>query len=191
MKSADEIDGLADRFEEVQKELLDLLGFVRRARESLGASTDQLSEAAESLSSIGQATEKAAHNLLGQVEKVMDQDEVAAPHLDVLEKAAEQDEAMKAAVEGLFACQDERTNVLTEMMQELSFQDLTCQTLQKVVGRLAQVEERIMYVLDPQSFPHVEHGDDEHAGSMSGLSRLEEKQQGESRQDFVDQLFGG
>lgn len=191
MNSADEIDGLADRFEGIQKELLTLLDYVKKTRESLGASTDQLSDAAEALSSIGQATEKAAHGLLGLVEKAMDQDEVAAQHLDTLEKGVADDDGMRSAVEGVWATQDERTNILTEMMQQLSFQDLTCQTLQKVVGGLARVEERILYVLDPESYPHVEHGAEGQAGSMSGLSRLEENQQGESRQDLVDQLFGG
>lgn len=191
MKRGQNIEGLVERFEGVQKELLDLLAYVKTTRSSLDHSTDQLSDASDKLMSISGATEKAAHNLLTLVERAMACDESAMAHLEALENGAEGD-SMKKAVEGVSAAQDERMNILTEMMQELSFQDLTCQTLEKVTAGLNDLESRILHILDPESAPPVETPPPGvHAGSMSGLSRLEENQQGGSRQDLVDQLLNG
>lgn len=190
MKSGEELEGLVTRFEGVQHELLELLEYVKKTRSSLNRSSDQISDATEKLSSIGEATEKAAHNLLALVERAMGCDETAIGHLQALEDNV-QDDNLKQAVEGVAAAQDERTDILTQMMMELSFQDLTCQTLEKVMARLNEVEGRILHILDPNSSPPVDIPDSHHAGSMSGLSRLQETQEGVSQQDLIDQLLNG
>lgn len=190
MKSGEELEGLVTRFEAVQRELLDLLDYVKKTRSSLNRSSDQIADATDKLASIGEATEKAAHNLLALVEQAMGCDEVASEHLQALEDRAE-DDALKRAIDGVFTAQDERTHILTQMMMELSFQDLTCQTLEKVSAGLNDLETRILHILDPSSSPPIDPHESAHAGSMSGLSRLQEKQEGTSRQDLIDQLLGG
>lgn len=191
MVSKDGVHALADRFEGMQQELLDLLEYVKRTRNALGQVKEELPRATHALVSIEEATEKAAHNLLALVEKAMESDEKATGHLEVLERKVESEPHLRDVVDGMNSAQDERMNILTEMMTELSFQDLTCQTLEKVNRGLSEIESRIMYILDPESAPPPPTEEGVHAGSMSGLSRLEETQEGTSRQDMIDQLLGG
>lgn len=151
---------------------------------------DIIANATEKLAGIKDAIEKAAHNLLELVENAMSIDEVALPHLEAVEKCGLKD--LEENIEGLVASQDERMNVLTEMMTAMSFQDLACQTLVKVSSALSEAEARVLHTMDPQTFPPFE--DEEKApkqGSMSGLSRLEESQSGASNQDMIDQLLKG
>lgn len=189
MKSGDEIDGLAQRLEGVQQELLGLFTYLKTAREELGGSRDHLSGTSEALTSIGEVTEKAAHNLLGLVERVMDTDATTTEHLQVLEGGADE-AAVREALKGISDAQEARGALMTEMMTELSFQDLTCQTLEKVMRGLTILEKRIRVILEPGSIQDDEIAPEgSHKGSMSGLARLQETQGGGSLQDSIDGLF--
>lgn len=190
MSSHDGIDRLAGRFEGMQRELLDLLEYVKGTRQTLGEVRDRLPQASGALASIEEVTERAAHNLLALVERAMESDERASSHLRTLTDGVEA-AAARRALEEMHSAQDERMGILTEMMTELSFQDLTCQTLEKVTQGLAEIEARILHILDPEAAPLPVRAVEVHAGSMSGLSRLEETQSGVSRQDLIDQLLGG
>jgi chemotaxis regulatin CheY-phosphate phosphatase CheZ len=184
----DGVDALASRFEGMQRELLDLLDYVKRTRDSLKSVREELPQTTHALASIEEVTEKAAHNLLALVEQAMAADEKASQHLEALDEGV-RDGALREAVEGMASARDERMGILTEMMTELSFQDLTCQTMEKINRGLGEVETRIVNILDPEVAPSTPE-DGAHAGSMSGLDRLEETQNGESRQALIDQLLG-
>lgn len=190
MNAGEGIDSLVDRFEKIQKELVELLHHVKEAKNALERSSGDLSSAGEALSSIGEVTEKAAHNLLGLVERLLASEEEAAPHFEALE-AGLPSGPLRQALEGVEAVRDERALLIGEMMSELSFQDLTCQSLEKVKRGLGELEQRILSLLDPESVSPPSENDGPHAGSMSGLSRLREAQDGASRQDLVDLLLGG
>lgn len=192
MTSGEEIDRIGARFEEVQRELLGLLKYVKWTRRTLGASRDELSNASDALASIGEVTEEAAHKLLSLVERAMENDESSSSHLRRLETEVE-DSELRRSVAAVAAAQDERLNVHTEMMTELSFQDLTCQTLERVRSCLEELESRILRILDENSEPAENRLEPQvtHSGSAAGLRRLQEKQgQGSgSRQDLIDKLF--
>lgn len=189
MTPGEEQEDLLKRAESSQHELLELLEYVEKSKASLTAAAETVSAATEKLANIGEATEKAAHGLLALVEQAMGLDEAALPKLDALESGVGPE--LREAVEVLGSAQDERMNILTEIMTAMSFQDLTCQTLAKVSSSLVEVEARLLHVLEPETYPPFDRGQGADAGSMSGLSRLQENQEGASQQDMIDQLLSG
>lgn len=190
MTSIDEVERLADRYEEIQKELIGVLGSIKQIREVLGRSPQEIGEVREVLGSIGDSTEKAAHSLLEMIEEVMSSDDESSEYLNLL-NTLDLGEAGKGAIEELTTRAEKRAELLNEMLVTMSFQDLTCQTLQKVSNRLGVLQEEVEALLSGK-MPDDECLDRKHAGSMSGLKRLKNSQESPmTQQDLIDQLLGG
>ncbi len=181
------VQTLSARFESMQRELQDLLRYVKRTRATLGEVAKELPDASVAIGAVEQATAKAAHNLLGMVEQAMEADERLIAGLERLEQGSE---PMREAVAPLREEVSGQIALMGEMMMELSFQDLTGQSLTRIAKGLEVVEARIARILDP-SLPAADVGPGEpKVGSMSGLRRLQESQGGEDRQNWVDELLG-
>ncbi len=128
------------------------------------------------------ATERATHNILEMVERLMERDAEAEADLEALARVTEHE-----AISRLQQQTAERSMALTEVMTELSFQDLTCQAIQKISKLIIEVERRILGLIEdaePGSGANAEPGE------FSGLARLDETATGQNRQDFIDQLLG-
>lgn len=172
-----------EKYETLQHELASLAAYIDETRRTLGGVQEKLPRASDTLSEVTKATERATHNILEMVEKLMDRDAESETDLSSLEQACPGD-----AVSRLRERADERTMVLTEMMTELSFQDLTCQAIQKISNLILEVERRILSLIEvsiTQELP------EEDPNQFSGLARLDESSTGRSRQDLIDQLLGG
>lgn len=177
---------LLSKYVNLQEELSSLAAFIDETRHTLGGVQEKLPTASDALAGITQATERATHNILQLVEEVMERDGEMSDALETLEASASAADA-KDAVAQLRGATDERMTKLTEMMTELSFQDLTCQAIQKISGTILEVEKRLLSLIDIT--------DEERsaiagaADQYSGLSRLEESFSGENKQDLIDQLL--
>ena len=186
MTSSSESDRFHLRLQDLQSEVAQVCNHLKRAREALEGLEESLPAATEALTSIESATQRAAHDLLGLVEGVQEVDDRASACLEALEESGAQN---VDAMSGLRSAHDERAQLYTEMMTALSFQDLTCQTLKRVVGGLEEVERVIGHVLDPAQATGEDGEPVPVLGSMSGLRRLLESQKGSSAQDLVDDLL--
>ncbi len=196
MGAGAEIGELVSKYTSVEEELTSLLGFIGDTRDTLGGLHAELPAATDALASITKATEKATHNILELVEKVMEADDTVEEALRKVQQyldTVENDEIKEAATT-IIEAHENRSIVMTEMMSELSFQDLTCQTIQKITNTLAEIEFRIKQLLNPETAGELEDLDKKHAGSMSGIKRLEEQDKKAEKaddcgQDFIDALL--
>lgn len=177
---------LLSKYVNLQEELSSLASFIDDTRHTLGGVQEKLPTASDALSGVTQATETATHNILQLVEELMERDGEMGDAIETLEASASTPEA-KEAVTQLRAAADERMTKLTEMMTELSFQDLTCQAIQKISGTILEVEKRLISLIDitDEERSAIEGVTDEY----SGLSRLEESFSGKNKQDQIDELL--
>ncbi len=182
--------GLVDRYRELQVELAGLVQYINETRRTLDGLHSRLPAASDALSEVTRVTEIAAHNMIDLVEKIMEQDDAANQSLLRVKEVCQsaKDEAALEAVEQLGSLSNERTDLLIRMMTELSFQDLTCQTINKIASTILEVERRVIKLIDGSVAKPVEidmNGLQPHAG----VNRLKESQEGASRQDMVDALL--
>lgn len=176
---------LLSKYLHLREELSSLATYIDETRQTLGGVKDKLPSASDALTGVTQATEKATHNILGLVEELMERDGELEESLTLVEETVSTAEG-RQAVEALRGAADERMAKLTEMMTELSFQDLTCQAIQKISNTILEIEKRLIALIDPidddVSSPTAQT-------RFSGLDRLEENATGASRQDLIDQIL--
>lgn len=182
---------LVQKYSSLQTELHALVDYINETRNTLGGLHSELPAASDALASVTEATEKATHAILELVEGVMEQDESMSDAMDKLKAAAEahEDAELKEAVDVVMEGQQERSNKLIQIMTELSFQDLTCQTIDRISSTVLEIERRVIGLMDePESEPDAE-GSLQEAAALAGVSRLRESQQGESRQGAIDDIL--
>lgn len=178
---------LLSKYINLQDELGSLAAFIDETRHTLGGVQEKLPTASDALAGVTQATEKATHNILQLVEEVMERDGEMGDALTTLESSAATVEA-KDAVSLLRSSADERMMKLTEMMTELSFQDLTCQAIQKITKTILEIEKRLISLIDADE---AQRGAKSAPSEYSGLSRLEESFSGKNKQELIDELLNG
>ena len=184
--------GLVERYSVLQTELTGLINYINDARRMLGGLHSELPAASDALAEVTKVTETAAHNMIDLVEQIMAQDEAATEALEKVEAACKKagDDSAMEAVAKVEALSHDRTDLLIKMMTELSFQDLTCQTINRIATTILEVERRVIKLIDhsgvESSVPMLdESGMQPHAG----VNRLRENQDGASRQDMIDELL--
>jgi chemotaxis regulatin CheY-phosphate phosphatase CheZ len=176
---------LGERYRNLQAGLASLVAYIDETRRTLGGLQGQLPAASDALTAVGKTTERATHNILGLVEGMVTDDEASAVVLGRLASSAaslDRPELVEA-VSTLSAAADRRSTMLTELMTELSFQDLTTQAIDRVSRSMLEVERRIHALLD--SGGAAEAAQVHH----SGLERLRETQAGVSKQGAIDALL--
>jgi chemotaxis regulatin CheY-phosphate phosphatase CheZ len=179
---------IVSKYMSLQEELTSLAVFIDETRKTLGGVHEQLPSASDALSGVTKATEKATHNILAKIEQMMEADGELMEPLSVLQAQAEHsDESFKNAVQAISEAGDQRLMVLTEVMTELSFQDLTCQAIQRISSTILEIERRLHDLIEMDE--GASDATEASMGILSGLNRLEEKETGQSRQDLVDEMF--
>jgi len=177
---------LLTKYVNLQEELSSLVSYIDDTRQTLGGVQEKLPSASDALSGVVKATEKATHNILELVEQVIERDGEIAEAFARIESSSskeETDDALRAVKDAA----DERMVKLTNVMTELSFQDLTCQAIQKISETILEIEKRVLCLIEP-----IETGRERAAATAekySGLDRLEESSSGENRQELIDQLL--
>ncbi len=167
-------------------ELRGLVDYIRETRRELGTVHRELPSAFDALGMVSKTTEQATHNLLGLVEAIVDDDEETRKALEVLAKHDRvlEEPSVQDAITAVENAMVERGDKLTAMMSELSFQDLTCQTIDRIAGTIVEVERRVVALLEDDKAPAQEA-----KPVMAGLDRLVESQQGDGRQAMVDEIL--
>ena len=187
--------GLVQRYQVLQGELASLINYINDTRRMLGGLHDELPAATDALAEVTRVTETAAHNMIDLVEQIMEQDEAATDSLSKVKAACEKagDEEALQAVEQVTSLSEQRTDLLIRMMTELSFQDLTCQTINQISTTVLEVERRVLKLIDATSDGSSKQTveAEESLTVRAGVSRLRETQSGSSRQDMVDALLRG
>ena len=185
--------GLVEKYQGLQGELTGLVNYINDTRHMLGGLHGELPAASDALSEVTRVTETAAHNMMDLVEQIMAQDEATTDALTKVEAACKKsgDEAAIEAVAKVEAMSHDRTDLLIKMMTELSFQDLTCQTINRIATTILEVERRVKSLIDLSDCDNAAPLDDSPMPARAGVSRLAENQAGTSRQDMVDELLRG
>ena len=111
--------------------------FFRRA--DSGETQKLFTDAAQQVEEIMQATFQATENILEKIERLLDRQRETDGLIDKLKKGTcgEEDIGKIAAYNGALAIE------LTEIITELSFQDLTGQRLKKVVDAIGRIRETV------------------------------------------------
>lgn len=178
---------IVSKYMSLQDELTSLATFIDDTRRTLGGVQEQLPSASDTLTGVTKATERATHKILEHIEGMMEKDSELEGPMGILREKGSADEDYVKALDAIAEAADQRMMVLTEVMTELSFQDLTCQAIQKISATMVEIERRILQLITSD----VGAGGDSAATPlMSGLDRLEEQASGQSRQDLVDQMLG-
>ena len=204
MPSESEIGlGMVTRFKFLQTELTGLINYIEDTRNTLGGLHSELPAASDALAEVTRATETAAHNMMDLVEQIMAQDEAATEALNKVEAACKKagDESALEAVDKVESLSHARTDLLIKMMTELSFQDLTCQTINRISTTILEIERRVLKLVEQaggdtggtssaggKKKKDVDV-DDNGMARNAGVNRLSEAQSGTSRQDMVDALL--
>jgi len=180
---------LVSKYASLQEELTSLAVFIDETRRTLGGVHEKLPSASDALTGVTKATERATHNILEHIEKLMENDGDLMGPVGVVQSAAETsgDAEFKQAAQAIADASDHRMMALTEVMTELSFQDLTCQAIQKISVTMVEIERRIHGLIETGDAE--EDGAEDGVGLLSGLNRLEETASGQSRQDLVDKML--
>ena len=184
--------GLVQRYKVLQTELTGLINYIEDTRKTLGGLHNELPAASDALAEVTKVTETAAHNMIDLVEQIMSQDEAATEALDKVEAACKKagDTSALEAVAKVESLSHARTDLLIRMMTELSFQDLTCQTINRIATTILEVERRVIKLIDVSGGQKEKKQDAaEVMAPNAGINRLSESQTGESRQDMVDALL--
>ncbi len=184
--------GLVERYSVLQTELTGLINYINDTRRMLGGLHSELPAASDALAEVTKVTETAAHNMIDLVEQIMAQDEAATEALEKVEAACKKagDDSAMEAVAKVEALSHDRTDLLIKMMTELSFQDLTCQTINRIATTILEVERRVIKLIDHSGAETaVSISDDSGMQAHAGVNRLRENQTGASRQDMIDELL--
>ncbi|MEM1026242.1 MAG: protein phosphatase CheZ [Myxococcota bacterium] len=180
---------IVSKYMSLQEELGSLASFIDDTRRTLGGVQEQLPSASDTLTGVTKATERATHKILEHIEGMMEKDgELEGPMGVLRAKGDQSDEDYTKALDAVAEAADQRMMVLTEVMTELSFQDLTCQAIQKISVTMVEIERRILHLI---SSDVGADGEQAPVPLMSGLDRLEESASGQSRQELVDQMLNG
>ncbi|MBK6690303.1 MAG: protein phosphatase CheZ [Deltaproteobacteria bacterium] len=183
--------GVVEKYAALQRELVLMVEYINDTRKTLGGVTGKLPGASDVLTGVTQALERATHEILGMVEKVMDLDaksnEAVARARAAAERAGDADAV--AALDEATAASDERMAVLTEIMTTLSFQDLTCQAINRIGGTVLEVENRVRALVERRA-PGMA-GDTSESAAVPALERLKEAHNGQGKQGLVDELLRG
>jgi len=111
----------------------------QEAGETAGKTQELFSDATRQLEEIMQTTLEATEKIMATVERLLSQQEEAGSLIAVLEA----DEAQQEALSRLDTLHNSLGASLTEIITDLSFQDLTGQRLKKVVSALASIRETV------------------------------------------------
>jgi len=139
---------------EIKEELYGQLGDIARyinatikkmqtVEPSITHASDKIPQASVQLSEISKATEAATHNVMSQVEKVLDNHELIIHHTESAERSSDPANSL-IEVKNVVS---ENRDILMDIITGLSFQDLTGQKIKVIVGLIEDVEKRLLQLI--------------------------------------------
>ena len=139
---------------EIKEELYGQLGDIARyinatiknmqsVEPSIAIASDNIPQASVQLSEISKATEEATHNVMTQVEKVLDNHDLIIHHTE----SAERGNNIPNSLTEVKNVVSENREILLDIITGLSFQDLTGQKIKMIVGLIEDVEKRLLQLI--------------------------------------------
>ena len=139
---------------EIKEELYGQLGDIARyinatikrmqsVEPSIAHASDKIPQASVQLSEISKATEEATHNIMTQVEKVLDNQDLIIHHTE----SAERGNDLPNSLSEVRNVVSENREILLDIITGLSFQDLTGQKIKMIVGLIEDVEKRLLQLI--------------------------------------------
>ena len=139
---------------EIKEELYGQLGDIARyinatiknmqsVEPSIAHASDKIPQASVQLSEISKATEEATHNVMTQVEKVLDNHDLIIHHTE----SAERGNDIPNSLTEVRNVVSENREILLDIITGLSFQDLTGQKIKMIVGLIEDVEKRLLQLI--------------------------------------------
>lgn len=139
---------------EIKEELYGQLGDIARyinatikkmqsVEPSIAQASDKIPQASVQLSEISKATEEATHNVMTQVEKVLDNHDLIIHHTE----SAERGNDLSNSLSEVRNVVSENREILLDIITGLSFQDLTGQKIKMIVGLIEDVEKRLLQLV--------------------------------------------
>jgi len=139
---------------EIKEELYGQLGDIARyinatikkmqsVEPNIAHASDKIPQASVQLSEISKATEEATHNVMTQVEKVLDNHDLIIHHTE----SAERGNDLPNSLGEVRNVVSENREILLDIITGLSFQDLTGQKIKKIVGLIEDVEKRLLQLI--------------------------------------------
>ena len=139
---------------EIKEELYGQLGDIARyinatikkmqsVEPSIAHASDKIPQASVQLSEISKATEEATHNVMTQVEKVLDNHDLIIHHTE----SAERGNDLPNSLSEVRNVVSENKEILLDIITGLSFQDLTGQKIKMIVGLIEDVEKRLLQLI--------------------------------------------
>ncbi|HBI24008.1 MAG TPA: hypothetical protein DDX84_07395 [Nitrospiraceae bacterium] len=110
---------------------------------NIAQASDKIPEASMQLSEITKATEEATHSIMGQVERVLDSQDVILHNLFSIEKG---NGVQNSAGEIKQIVLDNKETLL-DIITGLSFQDLTGQKIKAIISLIEEVEKRVLQLI--------------------------------------------
>ncbi|MCC6544085.1 MAG: protein phosphatase CheZ [Nitrospirae bacterium] len=139
---------------EIKEELYGQLGDIARyinttikrmqsVEPNIAQASDKIPQASVQLSEISRATEAATHDVMSQVEKVLDNHDLLLYHAD----SAERGNDLPDSLNEMKNVVSENREILLDIITGLSFQDLTGQKIKVIVGLIEDVEKRLLQLI--------------------------------------------
>ena len=139
---------------EIKEELYGQLGDIARyinatikrmqsVEPGIAQASDKIPQASVQLSEISKATEEATHNVMTQVEKVLDNHDLIIHHTE----SAERGNDLPNSLSEVRSVVSENKEILLDIITGLSFQDLTGQKIKMIVGLIEDVEKRLLQLI--------------------------------------------
>ena len=139
-----EIDGeLYGQIGELAKYINATIKKLQTVEPNIALATDKIPAASLQLSEITKATEEATHSVMGQVECVLDNQDLLLHRIEAIEKGGD---IAKEAGE-LRQLTADNKEILLDIITGLSFQDLTGQKIKSIISLIEEIEKRIIHLI--------------------------------------------
>ncbi len=139
-----EIDGeLYGQIGELAKYINATIKKLQTVAPNIAMASDKIPAASVQLSEITKATEEATHGIMGQVERVLDNQDLILHHIEAIEKGGD----ISMAIGELRQVTSDNKETLLDIITGLSFQDLTGQKIKGIISLIEEVEKRIIQLI--------------------------------------------
>ncbi len=139
-----EIDGeLFGQIGELAKYINATIKKLQTVEPNIALATAKIPAASLQLSEITKATEEATHNVMGQVECVLDNQDLLLHHIEAIEKGVD----LTKEIGELKQITADNKEILLDIITGLSFQDLTGQKMKTIISLIEEIEKRIIHLI--------------------------------------------
>lgn len=174
-----EIDGeLYGQIGEIARYINATIKKLQTVEPNISHASDKIPKASVQLSEITKITEEATHEVMSQVERVLDSQDLMLQYLETIGKG----EDITKTANAMRDMVNENKETLLDIITGLSFQDLTGQKIKAIITLIEEVERRILHLIVTFGLRSKETvKDDNPLKDLSGGTEL--------KQDLVDNIL--